>query len=174
MAKGTVSGQRPRGCARLLLRAPIALYRTGLGFVLGGRFVMLEHTGRQSGKSRYTVLEVVRHDREADTYVVASGWGERSDWFRNIQKTPEVRISTGLRRRLPGRALRLPRAEAERELCDYARRHPRASATLSRFMIGEDGGDCRAVARAVPVVALKVASRRYTRLGRGGPRGGLM
>jgi len=155
--KGTLqSGRPPHGLSRLLFRAPIWLYRARLGFLLGGRFLMLEHTGRKSGRTRYTVLEVVRCDRQAGTYVVASGWGERSDWFRNVMKTPEVTVSSGFRRR-PARAIRLSQELAEHELCDYAGRHPAAFRALSRMMLGDAAeADCRAAAQVVPVVALKV------------------
>lgn len=37
---------RPRGLLRLLLRAPVALYRLRLGWLLGGRVLLLSHTGR--------------------------------------------------------------------------------------------------------------------------------
>lgn len=33
---------------RILTRAPIWLYRAGLGFVFGSRILMLEHVGRRS------------------------------------------------------------------------------------------------------------------------------
>lgn len=154
--KGTLRSKRPTGLSRLLFRVPIWLYRARLGFLMGGRFLMFEHTGRRSGKTRYTVLEVVRYDRQADTYVVASGWGERSDWFRNVIETPEVTVSSGFGRR-PARALRLSPELAERELCDYARRHPAAFQTLSRMMLGSVAqADCHAAAQVVPMVALKV------------------
>ena len=156
--KGTLqSRRRPHGLSRLFFRAPILLYRTRLGFLLGGRFLMIEHTGRKSGRTRYTVLEVVRYDRQADTYVVSSGWGKRSDWLRNVTKTPEVLVSSGLRRR-PGRAIRLSQELAEHELCDYARRHPAAFRALARTMLGDVAeGDCHAAAQVVPMVALKVS-----------------
>lgn len=160
MDRGTVVGKRPTGLTRLLFRAPILFYRLGLGFLLGGRFLMLEHIGRKSGKRRYVTLEVVRHDREAGAYVVASAWGERADWFRNVVQTPAVRVSSGFRRRRPAQAVRLPQAVAARELCDYAARHPQAFAMLTRFMLGEARDDCDAVARVVPVVALKVQAGR--------------
>jgi len=154
--KGTLRGKRPTGLSRLFFRAPILLYRARLGFLMGGRFLMLEHTGRKSGRRRYTVLEVVRHDRQAGTYVVASGWGERADWFRNVIKAPEVTVSSGFRRR-PARAIRLSPELAERELCDYARRHPAAFRALARIMLGDAAeGDCHAAAQVVPMVALKV------------------
>ena len=40
---------------RALFRAPIWLYRLGLGGLLGGRFLLLTHTGRTSGRPRQVV-----------------------------------------------------------------------------------------------------------------------
>jgi deazaflavin-dependent oxidoreductase (nitroreductase family) len=57
-----------------------------MGWMLGGRFLMLTHTGRKSGKRRHVVVEVVDHAKTTDTYYIASGWGEKSDWSQNIQK----------------------------------------------------------------------------------------
>src|SRR5581483_6476732 len=82
MRQGTMSQPAPRGVARRLARLPIWLYRLGLGRLLGERFLMLTHIGRTSGRLRQTVVEVVRHDRLSDTYIIASGWGERADWYR--------------------------------------------------------------------------------------------
>ncbi|HRV94960.1 MAG TPA: nitroreductase family deazaflavin-dependent oxidoreductase [Anaerolineae bacterium] len=142
---------------RLFLRFPIWLYRLRLGWLLGDRFVMLQHTGRKSGLPRYTVVEVVRHDQTSDEVVIASGWGEKSDWFQNIQKTPAVTLSLG-RRRWPAQANRLPVVEAAQELADYARRHPTAFANLSKMMIGRQleatDADCRLLAESAPLVRL--------------------
>ena len=44
---------------RWLVRAPIPLFRAGLGFVFGGRLLLLEHLGRTSGEHRFVVLECV-------------------------------------------------------------------------------------------------------------------
>jgi hypothetical protein len=65
--------QPPRGFKRLFLRTPIWCYRLGCGWLLGKRFLLLTHTGRLSGFSRQTVLEVVDYDPDTDTYVIASG-----------------------------------------------------------------------------------------------------
>jgi len=156
--RGTLNNPRPTGFTRAFYRAPIWIYRAGFGFLMGRRFLMLEHVGRRSGKTRYTALEVVRHDREADTYVVCSGWGTRADWFRNIRKTPDVRVSSGFRRRQTARAIRLEGDAAARELCSYAERYPQAFRILvSRLVMGSDGPvNCAEAAAVVPVVALKV------------------
>jgi deazaflavin-dependent oxidoreductase (nitroreductase family) len=67
----------------------------GRGGILGGRFLLLEHIGRKSGRTRQTVLEVVGHDAESGRYVVASGWGTRSDWFQNVERGPRVTVQVG-------------------------------------------------------------------------------
>ena len=99
----------PRGLFRWLVRLPVWLYRARLGGMLGDRFLMLTYIGRKSGQPRQVVLEVVRHDKDTDTYYVAVGFGERTDWYRNVLKTPEVVVQSGWRQ-LAARAERLPPA----------------------------------------------------------------
>jgi len=43
---------------RAVVRAPITLYRHGLGWVPGRRALMLERTGRRSGQARFVCPEV--------------------------------------------------------------------------------------------------------------------
>ncbi len=95
MASRSIIDKPPGKALRLGLRLPIWLYRARLGWLLDDRFLMLTHTGRKSGLPRRTVIEVVRHDRQADTYYVVSGWGEKSDWYQNIKKNPDVTVQVG-------------------------------------------------------------------------------
>ncbi|MGH3649877.1 MAG: nitroreductase family deazaflavin-dependent oxidoreductase [Acidimicrobiia bacterium] len=145
----------PKGWKRLLFRAPIALYRIGLGFLLGQRFLMLEHTGRKTGETRRTVLEVVVND--PDAVYVASGWGRRAQWLRNMQTDPSVEFVLGSRRYRttaegvePGVAARL--------LDEYASAHPKAIGRLAAFMLDEPGESpgeqARRIAEAVPMIRL--------------------
>lgn len=153
MTTGTTRGHKPRGLLRFSLRFPIWLYRLRLGWLLGDRFVMFRHIGRKSGLPRYTVVEVVRHDPPTNTYIIASGWGQKSDWFQNIQKEPEVLLYTG-RRQMAAKAARLSVDEATQELKDYAGRHPTAFHKLSKTMVGQalegNEADCHLLAQAVP------------------------
>ncbi len=121
-----------------------------LGWLLGDRFLMLTHIGRKSGQPRQVVLEVVRHDKPTHTYIIASGWGEQSDWVRNIQKTPEVIIHSG-HQRSEAQAERLNPAEAARELHDYARRHPTAFHRLAGLMTGQPWRDDRPILNSWPM-----------------------
>jgi deazaflavin-dependent oxidoreductase (nitroreductase family) len=159
MAHGTTNLPTLRGLARLAARAPRWLYRLGLGRLLGGRFLMLTHIGRKSGLPRQVVLEVVRHDTAADTYLIASGWGERADWLRNIEQNPHVLVHTGARR-VEATASRLAIDAAADEFCEYARRHPLAARNLSKLMTGvaldRTTVSCQRLAERVPLVALHV------------------
>ena len=160
MTGGTIASGRPRGLLRLGLCLPVWLYRLRLGRLLGRRFVMLTHTGRKSGRRYQTVLEVVRYDPATGVVMVASGWGEKADWLRNILKTPAVTVNIG-HRRFEAVAARLTVEEAADELCDYAAHHPDTFRQLTRMMVGvqPDGGavDCVALAGIVPLVSLTPA-----------------
>ncbi len=155
-----MSGSRQGPLARLLYRAPIALYRAGLGFLLGSRFMMLVHRGRRSGRRRETVLEVIRHEDEPRRYLVASGFGRGSDWYRNVLASPEVEVCVG-RRRSPARARELPLDEAAEELRRYAVDHPLAARAIARILgVPFDGSpeQIRALAERVPIVELRTVS----------------
>jgi deazaflavin-dependent oxidoreductase (nitroreductase family) len=147
----------PRGLLRLLTKLPVVLFRLRLGFVFGQRLLMLEHRGRKSGKTRRTVLEVVERDESSGAYVLASGWGEKADWFQNLMASPDATITVGFRR-LPIRASRLSPDEARARLEGYAARHPAAFRGLGRFMLGVhiDSVERRidALVERVPLVAL--------------------
>jgi deazaflavin-dependent oxidoreductase (nitroreductase family) len=147
--------RRPPGrIGRVFMRSPIVLYRLGLGWVLGRRFVLVEHVGRKSGLTRRTVLEVIDHDPAG--LAVAAAWGPRSDWFQNVQANPDVRVSTGRLRNIAGRARVLSRAEAEEVFARYADAHPRAASALSK-VLDVPVADPSVMAEVVPVVRFDLA-----------------
>ncbi len=75
--------RKPTGWTRRVLRLPVYLYQARLGFLLGRRFVMIEHRGRRSGCRYRTVVEVA--GRRNGEVICASGTGPRSDWYRNLR-----------------------------------------------------------------------------------------
>jgi deazaflavin-dependent oxidoreductase (nitroreductase family) len=95
MAKQTRKVSPPKGLSRIFFRFPILLYKIHLGWILGKRFLLLNHTGRKSGLPRKVVLEVVNFDAEKNIYYVSSGFGSKSDWYRNILAQPENTIQIG-------------------------------------------------------------------------------
>jgi deazaflavin-dependent oxidoreductase (nitroreductase family) len=147
----------PRGLSAIPWRLPIWLYRLKLGWLMGNRALLLTHIGRVSGIPRNAVLEVVRFDQEEKIYYVASGFGERADWYQNITKSPEVTIQVG-RREIPCTAERLSLDEAAAELEDYAQRHPSAFKGLMRLLgykVGDSTESIRNLAELIPIIAFK-------------------
>lgn len=127
------AGPARRRLSRALVRAPILVFRCGLGWVFGRRLVLLTHVGRTTGRPRHAVLEVVGRGPVSDSYVVASGYGSRAQWYRNVVAHPEVTYEVGRRRR-HGWAYPLPSTESGRRLAEYAARRPRTAAALMRML----------------------------------------
>jgi len=154
--------QPPKGFSRFLYRLPIQIYRLGLGFLLGKRFILLEHIGRKSGLPRNAVLEVIRTDSQEHAYYVVSGFGKFSDWYLNIAKNPEVRIQIG-RQWMHGYAETLPSDVAGKEILDYAARYPRTFRVLTERLLGVQVGegeeDIARLARGFNVVRIGVKIR---------------
>lgn len=73
----------------------LLMWRLGLGSwvngwpSVGGRIMVLVHTGRKSGQQRRTPVNYAIVDGEL--YCTA-GFGSISDWYRNIRKDPNVEV----------------------------------------------------------------------------------
>lgn len=140
---------------RAVARAPIRLYRAGLGFVFGSRMLMLEHVGRVSGARRYVVLEVIGHPARG-VYLVPSGFGESAQWFRNVMAHPKVRVSVAGRRNVQATARRLSAFEADDTLRGYIDRHPRAWAALRGVVANALEGQLDPPGTTLPIVELRM------------------
>ncbi len=129
MARTRPAPRRPRrpppptGRLRFAARLPILLFRAGLGPLLGGRLLLLHHTGRVSGLDRRAVLEVVTFDPAGPSWTIASGFGPRADWYLNLRRHPKTVIQFGNRHHAVT-ARFLPPEEGAAIMADYARRHP--------------------------------------------------
>ncbi len=144
-------GQPPQGWRRLLFRMPIWLYRNNLGWVLGGRFLLINQVGRKSGLPRQTVVEVVDRDRAQDVFTVASGWGEKADWYKNLRAHPQTTIQIG-QRILAVTAHFLSADESGEAMVKYAARHPalaRELAMLMGYKVKDSAEGYRALGRNV-------------------------
>lgn len=90
---------------------------------------MLEHTGRNSGRSRYVVVEII--DRPANGgFVVVSGFGEKAQWYRNILANDQVHVYLGSHRPQVATARPMPTEAAAASPQNYADKFPKAWATL--------------------------------------------
>lgn len=123
----------PRGIKAIPWRLPIYLYRSGLGWMLGNRFLLLRHVGRKSGIIRYAVLEIIHSMPELGTYFVVSGFGTRSDWYQNVIQQSSVEIQVR-RKRFRAKAQQLNPEDGAQILLAYAQRNPGSLKALSKFM----------------------------------------
>ena len=147
----------PQGWQRFLFRLPLWFYRNHLGWLLGERFLLINHVGRSSGRPYQTVVEVVDHDRQDDVYTVASGWGKKSDWYKNLRAQPQTTIQVGSRC-LPVTALFLSAEEGSEVMVRYAQAHPILAPRLAQIMgYKVDGSEAgyRALGQAIRFVAFR-------------------
>jgi deazaflavin-dependent oxidoreductase (nitroreductase family) len=74
---------------------PLPLYRRGWGWLLGRTFLLLVHAGRKTGKPYSTIAMVLRYDPQTHEAVICSAWGKDTDWIRNIQAHPALKVQIG-------------------------------------------------------------------------------
>jgi len=75
-------------------RFMVLMWRLGFeryfnGSTFAGYIMVLKHHGRKSGKTYLTPVNFVRLD--GDIFCMA-GFGETSDWYLNLQSSPEVEV----------------------------------------------------------------------------------
>lgn len=141
---------------RVLFRAPAFAYRVGVGWMFGGRLVLIEHTGRRTGNPHRVVVEVVARDRDTGTITVASGYGPGADWYRNLLAHPRTHVVVR-RQRLPVRAQRVPAEVGAQLMTEYARSHRRAARRVVRMLgypVNGKDVDFTEIGRTMPFLRL--------------------
>ena len=94
-------------------------------------WVLLITRGRRTGLPREVLLPCIRSD---NTVIVISTYGWRSDWVRNIRKTPDVQVTWG-GRQLAGRAEAVEDLARKRQLVtDHPFFPPAPSALVNRVL----------------------------------------
>lgn len=75
--------------SRMMLRAPVGLWRLGLGPLAGRVWMVVTTTGRSSGLPRHTV--VYPHVIGGRTYLWCP-YGGRAQWYRNLVAEPVATV----------------------------------------------------------------------------------
>ncbi|MEP5567920.1 MAG: nitroreductase family deazaflavin-dependent oxidoreductase [Halioglobus sp.] len=151
----------PKGLKLKLFRSPLYVYRLGLGFLLGERFIHLKHWGRKSGKPRETVIEVIEWDKEHSKMFSASGFGEKSQWFQNISANSSVFVTVG-NIQYQATARVVSSDEAKNVLLRYAKAHPKsikAVARLSGYDMEGSEQDILEFSQIIKVVEFSLSDR---------------
>ena len=154
----------PRGLRALPWKIPIYLYRAGLGWLLGRRFLLLRHTGRVSGQVRFAVLEIIHSEPDLGTFFVVSGFGKGSDWYQNILKQDQVEIQVG-RRHSSAQASQLDPEAAGKTLLAYYEHNPASLKALSSIMGYQIEFTPRGIlefGRQIPVIQFSVQKEAHS------------
>lgn len=86
----------PENClVKKLYNTPILLYRLGLGKLFGSYILILTTTGRKTQKTHHTPVEYFLHEGQ---YYIISGFGDQTDWYKNIMANPQVTLQNGYER----------------------------------------------------------------------------
>ena len=125
----------PAGPLRSMLRAPLLLYRMGLGDVLNTLHILVLVTrGRKSGLPRFTPVEYRRHGSKI--YLV-SAWGAKTNWVQNLIEHPPVTVQLGQRTQAARAQLVTDPSEALRALYQFRRTAPVRYDTVLSYMIDD-------------------------------------
>jgi deazaflavin-dependent oxidoreductase (nitroreductase family) len=152
---------RRAGLSRMAFRAPLALYRIGLGRLLRHEFLVLTHVGRRTGQVHETALKVLHYDSATGESIVASAWGARADWYRNLQAHPALAVRTAGAWYVPDVRTVAP-DEGFAVFADWTRRqHWFATVMLAQIGLSWDVPETeqRAIVAGFPFVGFRPAER---------------
>jgi deazaflavin-dependent oxidoreductase (nitroreductase family) len=144
-----------------LFRAPRYVYHLKLGFLFGERLIHLKHWGRKSGQLKETVIEVIDQDKINGTLYSASGFGEQSQWFKNISVNNAVFV-TVKNTEFKATASVLSADEATQILLRYAKAHPnsiKGVARLSGYEMDGSEKDVIAFSQIIKIVKFTLHER---------------
>lgn len=151
---------RPSPFLRGLFRLPNRLYRMGLGWLFGKRFLEVTHRGRKSGRLYETVLEVVVYQPDRQESVVSSAFGVEADWYLNIEAEPASRVRTGRMDYVPQQRFLSPDESLE-AAAQFCRLHPWEAKLAPRALraigaaVDQTESDPARLLGALPMVAFR-------------------
>lgn len=156
------SQKGPGRFMRIFFKFPVWFTRIGLGRMMGSNLLILTTTGRKSGRKRRTALTNFGYDKAMGCYYVVSGFGQGSDWYRNLKADARAHFRIA-GRGYDGIAESVPVDLAVQLLAQYLRRYPSiARVWPKRVGVNYDGSEraLRELAAHVVVVALRPSAIR--------------
>jgi len=126
----------PSGWMKVFFKIPVFIARLGFAGwerLIGVEWMLLTTVGRKTGKKRYSMVDVLVHEKESDTYFIEVGFGSHSDWYRNIQVNPIFDAQVG-RRKFHATAELLPSERTADVMVDFVRRRPRYARSVMKMV----------------------------------------
>jgi deazaflavin-dependent oxidoreductase (nitroreductase family) len=149
--------RKPGRLALAVFRMPLLAYRHDAGWLLGRTLVEFTHTGRRTGQPHDAIAMVLRYDGDAREAVICAAWGAETDWYRNLQAGPAVKVQLGRDSFVPDHRF-LSDDEAFEVGAGFRRDHPHRLRLLSTVLGWGDLDDDEAVRQFVrnhPFIAFR-------------------
>ena len=149
--------RKPGRLAVAFFRLPLKAYQHNAGPAVGRMFVMFTHVGRKTGQPHQTVAMVLRNDTATGEAVICAAWGPHTDWYRNLQVHPAVKVQLGGETFTPRQRF-LTEQEAFDVATQFRREHPhrlRLFSTVLGWGDLRDDARVRAFVRTHPFVAFR-------------------
>jgi deazaflavin-dependent oxidoreductase (nitroreductase family) len=149
--------RKPGRLALAVFRMPLRAYRHNAGWMLGRTFLAFTHTGRTTGRHYEAVAMVLRYDEGTREAFICAAWGPDTDWFRNVQTRPAVKVQIGREDYAPAQRF-LTDHEAFAVAVAFRRQHPhrlRLLGTILGWGDLRDDDNVRDFVRDHPFVAFR-------------------
>lgn len=139
----------PESClVKMLYKTPTLLYRLGLGKLFGNYVLILSTTGRKTQKTHRTPVEYFLHEGR---YYIIRGFGEQTDWYKNISANPLVTLQNGYERICA--EARSPQTDEEWEAVYlYITRSPIGRLLMADYFDEIQDGDTMEAVKQLPVL----------------------
>jgi deazaflavin-dependent oxidoreductase (nitroreductase family) len=147
---------------RWLFRLPLLLHRVGIRGVerlIGIDWIVLETTGRRSGRAHTVVLDVVGRDAARDVWYVQPAYGRGAAWVRNVTAHPDAWAEIG-GRRIRVRVTDVTGPEGADVVLRFLRAHPWYGRVIVWFVgyvdsVDHDDDELRARLATTPVFGIR-------------------
>ena len=93
--------KRPGKFLKFFMKVPVWFAKIGFGGwekLIGAEWMLITTRGRKSGTPRDAMVDVMDYDAASDTYYIEAAYGERADWYKNMQANPVFEARVGGRK----------------------------------------------------------------------------
>ena len=118
--------KRPNALLKFFFKVPVWMHKIGFGGwekLIGAEWMLITTRGRKSGKPRDAMVDVMDYDAASDTYYIEAAYGERADWYKNMQVNPVFEARVG-RRKFSATATPLSNEGAGELMVKFFRKKP--------------------------------------------------
>jgi len=151
--------KRPNALQKFFFKFPVWFAKIGFGGwekLIGAEWMLITTVGRKSGKPRETMVDVMDYDAAADTYYIEAAYGDRADWYKNMQAHPVFEARVG-RRKFKATATPLSNEGAGEMMVQFFRKKPAYTRSVMA-MVGmkfEGEDELRALGSKLTLLAVK-------------------